>query len=144
MAGTLTFGKTARLIRCGSLEQNPSMMHRQKRKRPRAGLVAGSLLTTNYQLDGTLVHRGYGSRTPINDLIKRPSANGSNQSAATTAMLACGDLRNKQRGLGNVSTGRYIFDMAKHKRETEWEVIRLKATPLHSSDWSGRPTKRAR
>jgi hypothetical protein len=44
-------------------------------------------------------------------------------------MLTCGDLGNKQRGLGNVSATRYISRMAKGKRETEWEVIRLKATP---------------
>ena len=44
-------------------------------------------------------------------------------------MLTCGDLGNKQRGLGNVSASRYISGMAKRKRETEWEVIRLKATP---------------
>ena len=42
-------------------------------------------------------------------------------------MLTCGDLGNKQRGLGNVSATRYISRIAKGKRETEWEVIRLKA-----------------
>ena len=50
-------------------------------------------------------------------------------SSANAAMLTCGDLGNKQRGLGNVSATRYISRMAKGKRETEWEVIRLKATP---------------
>ena len=50
-------------------------------------------------------------------------------------MLTCGDLGNKQRGLGNVSASRYISGMAKRKRETEWEVIRLKATPAAFVGW---------
>jgi len=56
-------------------------------------------------------------------------------------MLTCSDLGNKQRGLGNMSATRYVSRMAKGKRETEWEGIRLKATPAHSSDWSKRRTK---
>ena len=51
------------------------------------------------------------------------------QRTAISAMLTCGDLGNKQRELGNFAASRHISGMAKRKRETEWEVIRLKATP---------------
>ena len=103
-----------------------SMMHRQERKRPRAGPVAGSLFTTNHKLDGTLAHRGTlgaGPAFPINELIKRAPADGSNPSAATAAMLACGDFRNEI-PTRKVGSSRYISGMAKRKRETDWEVIR--------------------
>ena len=109
------------------------MMHRQERKRPRAGLVAGSLFTTNHKLDGTLAHRGTlgaGPAFPINELIKRAPADGSNPSAATAAMLACGDFRNEI-PTRKVATSRYISKMAKRKRETDWEVIRIEATPAY-------------
>ncbi len=33
------------------------------------------------------------------------------------------------RGSGNLAPSRYIRGMAKRKRVTEWEVIRIKATP---------------
>ena len=43
-------------------------------------------------------------------------------------MLACDNLRNNVE-LGNFAAGRHISRMPKRKRETEWEVIRLKTTP---------------
>ena len=43
-----------------------------------------------------------------------------------------------------MSASRYISGMAKRKRETEWEVIRLKATPAAFVGGFKRPTKRPR
>ena len=104
-------------------------MLRRKKEETLRSLVAGSLLTR--LLTGPEVHRGagYGSRLPINKMIKLPPAHGSSWSTANPAMLACGDLGNRQRGLWKSIPSRYIPRMPKRKRETEWEVIRLKATP---------------
>ena len=72
---------------------------------------------------------GYGFRPhSINNLTKLVPADGSSRSAANAAMLTCEDFGNGA-GLGNFAAGRYISHMPKRKRETEWEVIRLKATP---------------
>ena len=124
------------------------MMHRQERKRPRAGPVAGSLFTTNHKLDGTLAHRGTlgaGPAFPINELIKRAPADGSNPSAATAAMLACGDFRNEHPELGKSPQVAIFQGWLKRKRETDWEVIRIEATPAYVRRHRCKhPTKRAR
>ena len=78
------------------------MLRRQKEETPR-GLVAGSLLTQLQVRDPTCIGgAGYGSCLTINNLIMRTRTLGSSHSAATGAMLTCGDFRNKDR--------RRIFD----------------------------------
>ena len=51
--------------------------------------------------------------------------------AGALQTLQCSLARISETGLelGNFAAGRYISHMPKRKRETEWEVIRLKATP---------------
>ena len=49
--------------------------------------------------------------------------------SAIAALLACDNLRNNSAELGNFAAGRHISRLPKRKRRTEWEVIRLKATP---------------
>ena len=72
---------------------------------------------------------GYGFRPySINKLTKLVPADGSRRSIANVAMLTCEDFGNGA-ALGNFAAGRYISHMPKRKREAEWQVIRLKATP---------------
>ena len=76
------------------------------------------------------MHRGGdGSRLPINNLTKLVPADGSGPVLQTPQCSLAAIWGTNSVDSENVSATRYISRMAKGKRETEWEVIRLKATP---------------
>ena len=93
-------------------------------------LVAGSLLTRLREGLPRCIG-GCGARVPSCDQ-QTDKASANTWFEPVNCNLCNAYLRrfgNRQRGLGKRVASRYISGMAKRKRETEWEVIRLKATP---------------